>query len=72
MTIADLAVWRLLGWIFGGSLDGVPQKILQSYTQINANFKAMEENPKIRCEQISQEQVRAYMMEKYKHHFSFL
>ena len=72
MTIADLAVWRLLGWIFGGALDGIPQEILQSYTQIYANFKTMDENPKIKCEQISQDQVRAYMKEKYKHHFSFL
>lgn len=72
MTIADLAVWRLLGWIFGGALDGIPQEILQSYTQIYANFKTMDENPKIKCEQISQDQVRAYMKEKYEHHFSFL
>ena len=72
MTIADLAIWRLFGWIFGGALDGIPLEILQSYRQINAHYQAMEEKPEIRCDQISQAQVRAYMKEKYKHHFSFL
>merc|ERR1712241_1166841 len=55
MTIADLAVWRLMGWINGGVLDGIPKEILDPYKQVNAHFKAMEENP----------QIRAYMKEKY-------
>ena len=72
MTIADLAVWRLLGWIFGGALDGIPGEILQSYRQISAHCQTMDENPEISCKQISQSQVRAYMKEKYKHHYTFL
>lgn len=55
MTIADLAMWRLMGWINGGVLDGIPKEILDPYKQVNGNFKAMEENP----------QIRAYMKEKY-------
>ena len=25
MTIADIAMWRLLGWFKGGALDGIPK-----------------------------------------------
>ena len=50
-----LAMWRLMGWINGGVLDGIPKEILDPYKQVNGNFKAMEENP----------QIRAYMKEKY-------
>ena len=72
MTIADLVLWRLFGWIFGGALDGIPLEIFQSYRQVYEHFHTMEENPEIQCKQITQDHVRAYMKEKYKHHFSFL
>ena len=55
MTIADLAIWRLLGWINGGVLDGISRDILQPYKLVDGHFKTMDENPKI----------RAYMKEKY-------
>merc|ERR1711953_813760 len=55
MTIADLAIWRLMGWINGGVLDGIPKEILDPYKQVNGHFKSMEANP----------QIRAYMKEKY-------
>ena len=53
MTIADLAVWRLLGWIFGGALDGISLQILQSYRQINAHFQTMEEKPELSAEELA-------------------
>merc|ERR1712113_491917 len=55
MTIADLAMWRMWGWINGGVLDGIPKEILDPYKQVNGHFKSMEANP----------QIRAYMKEKY-------
>merc|ERR1711993_18382 len=55
MTIADLAIWRLMGWLNGGVLDGIPKEILDPYKQVNGHFKSMEANP----------QIRAYMKEKY-------
>jgi glutathione S-transferase len=27
LTIADIAVWRLMGWLTGGALDGVPKTV---------------------------------------------
>merc|ERR1719189_1630971 len=55
MTIADLAVWRLMGWLNGGVLDGIPKTVLEPYKQVDAHFKSLDENP----------QIRAYMKEKY-------
>jgi len=55
MTIADLAMWRLLGWVTGGALDGLPKEVLDPYTQMKANFVATGNNEKI----------KAYMAEKY-------
>ena len=55
MTIADLAVWRLMGWLNGGVLDGIPKTVLEPYKQVNAHFHSVDGNP----------QIRAYMKEKY-------
>ena len=55
MTIADLAMWRLLGWVAGGALDGIPKDIVESYPQLNSNMIATG----------SIEKVKSYMAEKY-------
>ena len=34
LTIADLAIWRLLGWLTSGLLDGVPMNILEPYERL--------------------------------------
>ena len=34
ISIADLAIWRLLGWLSSGLLDGVPTNISVSYTHL--------------------------------------
>ncbi len=31
MTIADIAMWRLLGWLISGIIDGIPTTIVDSY-----------------------------------------
>ena len=72
MSIADLTIWRLMGWIFGGALDGISQDILQSYKLICQNFQTMEKIPEIKSDQITADHVRSYMREIYKHHFCYL
>jgi len=59
MTIADIAMWRMLGWIVGGALDGISSNILDPFTQLKANYEATKENEKI----------KAYMKEKYPNKF---
>merc|ERR1712172_429322 len=34
MTIADLAMWRMWGWIAGGIVDGIPTDLLDAYPQV--------------------------------------
>jgi glutathione S-transferase len=31
LTIADLAIWRLVDWLTGGILDGVPQNVVDPF-----------------------------------------
>ncbi|MDA9749109.1 glutathione S-transferase family protein [Pelagibacteraceae bacterium] len=47
LTIADLAIWRLLGWLTSGLLDGVPTNILEPYSNLNKLRKEIYENPKV-------------------------
>ena len=47
MTIADIAMWRMWGWLNGGIVDGLPTSLLDPYPQILANFKATGEHPQI-------------------------
>merc|ERR1712024_61450 len=45
MTIADIAMWRLFGWLSGGIVDGIPPTIMEPYKEVNANFKATDTHP---------------------------
>tara|TARA_Y100001970_G_scaffold287570_1_gene412572 strand:+ start:679 stop:1335 length:657 start_codon:yes stop_codon:yes gene_type:complete len=47
ITIADLAVWRLLGWLSSGKLDGVPTNILDPYKKLVSMRKAVYQHPKV-------------------------
>ena len=47
LTIADLAIWRLLGWLTSGLLDGVPTKILEIYPNLIKLRKKIYKNPKV-------------------------
>ena len=49
MTIADLAIWRLTGWVTGGFLDGIPVDVLDGFTVINSHYQMMENEPRIRA-----------------------
>ena len=47
LTIADLAIWRLLGWLKSGMLDGVPTSILDNYEHLNELREEIYKNPKV-------------------------
>ena len=47
LTIADLAIWRLLGWLKSGMLDGVPTNILDEYDHLNKLRQEIYKNPKV-------------------------
>ena len=42
LTIADLAIWRGMGWLTGGILDGVPENLLDGFLQLQKHFQAVE------------------------------
>tara|TARA_Y100001970_G_C13949684_1_gene707600 strand:+ start:125 stop:754 length:630 start_codon:yes stop_codon:yes gene_type:complete len=47
LSIADLAAWRLCGWIAGGIVDGIPVNILENYARLNAHQNKIDNLPKI-------------------------
>ena len=49
MTIADIAMWRLLGWIKCGVLDGIPKDIIDKYPLLLKGFNDMDAHPEIRA-----------------------
>ena len=46
-TIADIAMWRILGWFCEGILDQVPRDILDSYPKLKVLYKTVGANSKI-------------------------
>jgi glutathione S-transferase len=47
MTIADLAIYRVVGWLKGGILDGIPTDIVEAFPALAAHNQRMEAHPKI-------------------------
>ncbi len=47
LTIADLAIWRLLGWLTSGLLEGVPTNILEPYSNLIKLRNEIYNNPKV-------------------------
>ena len=48
ITIADLAIWRLLGWLSSGMLDGVPSNILEPYVNLKKMRDEVYKHPKVK------------------------
>ena len=48
MTIADLVIWRLLGWLTSGLLDGVPTSVLDPYKNLIELKNNISQHPKIK------------------------
>ena len=47
LTVADLAAWRLCGWISGGVIDGIPETILDPFPLLNAHQNHISNLPKV-------------------------
>lgn len=47
MTIGDIAMWRLWGWLTGGIVDGLPKDLLEAYPQLLKNYKTLDGHPEI-------------------------
>lgn len=48
MSIADLAIWRLIGWIISGKLDHVPATIIESFPSLSSHYSSVDAIPKVR------------------------
>jgi glutathione S-transferase len=46
--LADIAIWRLMGWVSSGMLAGIPIDILKSYSNISRICVSVDEHPKIK------------------------
>ncbi len=45
--LADIAIWRLLGWLSSGNLDGVPTDLIRAFPRISRVCRAVDSHPKI-------------------------
>ena len=48
MSIADLAMWRLLGWLTSGVLDGIPKTLLVGFNGLQELHNRVDSLPKVR------------------------
>ena len=48
MSIADIAVWGLLGWIASGVLDDIPPEILNPFEKLKKLYQEVSNNPRVR------------------------
>ena len=47
MTIADIAIWRGIGWLASDLVAGIPQPYFVNYPKITKLFKNVDNHPKI-------------------------
>ena len=47
ITVADIAVWSLLGWIAQGVLDGIPHDLSKPFERLTSLYNAMGRMPKV-------------------------
>ena len=55
MTIADIAMWRLLGWLTSGIIDGIPTSVVDDFPKLKNVYLQVHTHPKI----------QEWMMKKY-------
>jgi len=48
MTIADIALWRLFGWLKGGNLDGLPTDLIDKHPLLLKSFNDIDTHPQIK------------------------
>ena len=47
LSIADIAIWRVLGWFTSGLLDGMPKDLLADFPKIRRVCLAVDQHPKV-------------------------
>ena len=48
LSIADLVIWRLVGWLTSGVLDGIPRDLLAAHPGLAAHGERIDEIPAVR------------------------
>ena len=48
MTIADIAMWRLLGWLNSGIIDGIPTTIVNDFPKLKKVHYNVHHHPKVK------------------------
>ena len=64
ITIADVAIWRLLGWLTLGILDGRPTDLLKGFPKIGRVCLSVDAHPKV-CEWVSMTYPEKYNRGQY-------
>ena len=47
MTIADIAMWRLLGWLKSGIIDGIPTSVVDDFPKLKNIHHQVHTHPKV-------------------------
>ena len=47
MSIADVAIWRLLGWLTSGIIDGIPTSIIDDFPKLKNVHHQVHTHPKV-------------------------
>ena len=47
MTIADIAMWRLLGWLISGIIDGIPTSVVDEFPKLKNIHHQVHTHPKV-------------------------
>ena len=47
MTIADIAIWRLIGWLTSGIIDGIPTTIVNDFPKLKNVHYNVHHHPKV-------------------------
>mgnify|MGYP001333403622 FL=1 len=47
MTIADIAMWRLLGWLTSGIIDGIPTSVVDDFPKLKNIHHQVHTHPKV-------------------------
>ena len=47
LGLADIAIWRLMGWLSCGILDGIPTDLIKGFSRISRVCLAVDTRPKI-------------------------
>ena len=47
MSIADVAIWRLLGWLTSGIIDGIPTSVVDDFPKLKNAHHQVHTHPKV-------------------------